>query len=224
LPLPHIGLPLPPMGLPLPPMGLPPENARPLDRERSERTNILERQRSERIDRSERVHRPAPIVLFGWPYLPQAPYSYPGSLWPTPQTTTNPIGYVYLNLHSGGDPRIFVDSYFVGLFSDYAGRLRLDAGLHTLELREEGYEGLRLEVNLGVDEVITYDIELNPIERAPLPSAPPVAPEPSASPSTFPVPTTIYVVPGCYVGNVPPAQARLPAGCDANGLVTFPSR
>ena len=217
LPLPHIGLPLSPMGLPLPPMGLPPENARPFDRGRTERTNILERERlerSERFERSERVHRPAPIVLFGWPYLPQV--SYP--TWPTPQPT---IGYVYLNLHSGGDPRIFVDGEFVGLFSDYAGRLRLDAGLHTLELRADGYAGVRLEVNLGVDEVITYDIDLKPIETAPLPSAVEPVPQP---PISTPLPSTIYLIPGCYVGNVPPTQVTLPAACDANGLITFPSR
>src|SRR5262245_32046833 len=40
LPLPHIGLPLPSMGLPPLPMGLPPDNARPFDRQQSERTNI----------------------------------------------------------------------------------------------------------------------------------------------------------------------------------------
>ena len=218
LPLPHIGLPLPPMGLPLPPMGLPPENARPFDRGRSERTSILTPERparSERIERSERMHRPATIVLFGWPYLPQV--SYP--TWPTPQPT---VGYVYLNLHSGGDPRIFVDGDFIGLFSDYAGRLRLDAGLHTLELRADGYAGLRLEVNLSVDEVITYDIDLRPIETAPpLPSAAEPVPQPPAS---TPPPSTIYLIPGCYVGNVPPQQATLPAGCDGRGLITFPSR
>src|SRR4030095_9882302 len=74
LPLPHIRLPLPPMGLPLPPMGVPPDNARPFDRGRSERPNILERsersERSERLERSERVHRPASIIFLGCPYWP----------------------------------------------------------------------------------------------------------------------------------------------------------
>jgi hypothetical protein len=227
MPTPSIGLPLPHIGLPLPPMGLPPDNARPFDRGRVERTNILERSErsepfahSERFDRSGRVHRPASIVLFGWPYLPQVSYPYAAPPWPTPQAT-NPIGYVYLNLHSGGDPRIFVDGYFVGLFSDYGGRLKLDAGLHTVELRDTGYVGLRLEVNLGVDEVITYDIDLKPIETAP----PPSTVEPMTErPVSTPAPSTIYLIPGCYVGNVAPAQVKLPAGCDAHGLITFPSR
>jgi len=229
LPLPHIGLPLPPMGLPLPPMGLPPATARPFDRGRSERTDILQRERSGRFERSERferVHRPASIIVLGWPYLPQAPYPYGESPGPIPQAA-NPIGYVYLNLHSGGDPSIFIDGYFVGRFSDFAGRLRLDAGLHTLELRAEGYEGLRLQVNLRVDEVITYDIDLKPIATL-TPQAFAVAPAqepplPTPAPST-PAPSTIYLIPGCYVGNVAPAQVKLPAGCDANGLITFPSR
>jgi len=127
---------------------------------------------------------------------------------------------VYLNLRSGVDPQIFVDGYYVGLFSDTAGRLTLEAGLHMLELREHGYQSLRLEVNLAADAVITYDVDLAPIET---PSLPPVDPVP-APPLPAPAPSTIYVVPGCYVGNVPPQQVKLPTGCDARGWITFPSR
>ncbi len=225
LPLPHIGLPLPPMGLPLPQMGLPPERSQPLDRvdraERSERTSILER--SERIERPERIQRsrrferpPSYLVLFGWPYLPQTAYpASPSSVRPD----TIPTGRVYLSLHSGVDPQIFVDGYYVGLFSDFGGRLTLEAGLHMLELREERYQNLRLEVNLAVDEVITYDVDLTPIETPSLPAIEPIP----APPLPPPAPSTIYVIPGCYVGNVPPQQVGLRAGCDARNAIEFPS-
>jgi len=226
LPLPHIGLPLPPMGLPLPTMGLPPENARPFDRTRSERTNILEPQRParpERIDRSERFRRPASIVLFGWPYWPTA--EFPSSPSPSPPPPVNEVtSRLLLSLHSGIDPQIYVDGYYVGLFSDVAGELILDAGAHTIELHEEGFRDARVDVRIPLHGTITYDVDMKPIDAAPLPAPAPAAPASSASPSAFPVPTTIYVVPGCYVGNVPPAQVKLPAGCDANGSITFPSR
>lgn len=32
---------------------------------------------------------------------------------------------------------------------------------------------------------------------------------------------TLYVIRGCYVGNVPPANMKLPAGCDLSRLTTY---
>lgn len=58
----------------------------------------------------------------------------------------------------------------------------------------------------------------------------PARQEPSAAPAppkaTEPpfVPTgdrTLYVIPGCYVGNVPPKDVKLPATCDLAKLTTF---
>jgi hypothetical protein len=222
LPLPHIGLPLPPMGLPLPPMGLPPERSQPFDRtntfERSERPNILQR-RSERSERSERFNRPASIIFFGWPYLPTA--EFPSSPLPSPPPPPKQAtGRLLLSLHSGVDPQIFVDGYYVGLFSDVAGELILDAGAHRVELHEEGYQDARVDVKVPLDGAITYYVALKSIDAAPLPPAAPIA----QAPSPPPAPTTIYVVPGCYAGNVPPEQVKLPEGCNARGSITFPSR
>jgi hypothetical protein len=221
LPLPHIGLPLPPMGLPLPPMGLPP-NARRFDRGRPERPNIPQGERpgrSERFEQSGRVHQPASLVFFGWPYWPTAEFS--SSPAPSPPPPMNQVtGRLLISLHSGIDPQIFVDGYYVGLFSDVGGELILDAGGHTVELREEGFLDTRVDVRIPLDGTITYDVTMKPIEPGPLSSVAPVA----AQPSPTPAPATIYVVPGCYAGNVPPQQVTLPAGCEGRGSITFPSR
>jgi hypothetical protein len=48
-------------------------------------------------------------------------------------------------------------------------------------------------------------------ERAAPPPAPLVLPTGSR---------TMYVIPGCYLGNVPPDQDRLPAGCDISRMKT----
>ena len=32
---------------------------------------------------------------------------------------------------------------------------------------------------------------------------------------------TLYVIPGCYVGNVPPTNLKLPASCDVKKVTTF---
>jgi hypothetical protein len=212
LPLPHIGLPLPPMGLPLPPMGLPPAPSRP-----SDRSSILQRpERFERSERSERSH-PTSLIFFGWPYFPTA--EFPASPLPSPPARPKQAtGRLLLSLHSGVDPQMFVDGYYIGLFSDFAGALTLDVGAHTIELREEGFRDERVDVKIP-DGTITYDVVLKPSEAAPVPVVAPVA-----APSPPPPPTTIYVVPGCYVGNVAPQQVKLPAGCDANAAIAFPSR
>jgi hypothetical protein len=221
MPTPSIGLPLPHIGLPLPPMGLPPDNARPFDRQQSERTNILRPERSKRIERAERFHRPASIIFFGWPGWPYLPTTeFPSSPTPSPPPPNQATGRLLLSLHSGVDPQIFVDGYYVGLFSDVAGELILDAGAHTIQLHEEGFRDARVDVRIPLDGTITYEVALQPIEAAPLPSAAPVAPASLPAPA----PTTIYVVPGCYIGNVPPQQVTLPAGCDGRGAITFSPR
>ena len=55
-----------------------------------------------------------------------------------------------------------------------------------------------------------------PRQETPAPVEPP--PPPPYVPSGN---LTIYVIPGCYVGNVYPVGLRLPAGCDLNKVVTF---
>jgi hypothetical protein len=50
------------------------------------------------------------------------------------------------------------------------------------------------------------------------PPPPPVEPPPPYVPSGN---LTIYVIPGCYVGNVYPVGLKLPMGCDLNKVVTF---
>jgi hypothetical protein len=218
LPLPQIGLPLPSIGLPLPSMGLPP---RPLVRPEP-------LQRSARPERSERFERRRGAVVllvpaFGWPYpylsgtaAPSAPSpSFPPT--PAPRAT----GRLHLDLQSGIDPQIYVDGYYVGLLSDANGELTLEAGTHAIEVRDGGFEPLRVDVQIPVDGVITYRGELKRARGtgdlrqsgADLPG-----------PRTEVPPTTIYLIPGCYVGNVPPADAVLPAGCNADRAIAFPSR
>jgi len=225
LPLPHIGLPLPPMGLPLPTMGLPPSRlAQPPQRlDRSERLQQPGRFESSERSRSfgaRRLERPASIVYFGWPYLPYLPADqFPQAPVPVPQVE-RPAGTLRLLLSSGINPEIFIDGYYAGLFNEVAGELTLDAGAHTIELREEGYQSVRIPVNIQPNEVIMYDVRLLPIVSAPSADAGPIA-QPALP---APAPTTIYVVPGCYVGNVPPREVALPAGCDARNAVEFRSR
>jgi len=96
-----------------------------------------------------------------------------------------------------------------------SGALVLDAGAHRLELRADGYESLTLDVQIAPAGLITYRSALKAVSAAPAPQAP-------ASTDAAPAHTTIYMIPGCYVGNLPPREAGLPAGCDESRAVVLP--
>ena len=131
---------------------------------------------------------------------------------------------MHLDLQPGVDPQIYVDGYYVGMLSDVGGELTLDAGAHAIELREAGYEILRVDVRISPEGLITYRGELKPVSGADLPGPRADVAQSPPPPDVAPSRTTIYVIPGCYVGNVPPKDARLPAGCDEARAIAFPSR
>lgn len=225
LPLPNIGLPLPSMGLPLPPMGLSPQQPKPtiFDSINNQPGNQAQAPRGR--DRGNRRGGGAVFLFvpaYQWPYLPGTPVP---SLPSTPPADTPARGRLHIDLQSGVDPQIFIDGYFVGSMSDLDGDVDIDAGHHVLELREDGYETLHVDVDVRAGSVVTYRGTLTRIARLPVASTtdpqPPAAP---SSPPSPPPPTTIYVIPGCYVGNVTPADAALPSGCDPRDAVTFPSQ
>jgi hypothetical protein len=222
LPLPQIGLPLPTIGLPLPPMGLQPRTVPP---------SILNPPRVDRGPRgggrpNRRGGNGGAVFLFvpayGWPYvpdtlLPGTPVPSPPSLPPKNAAVT---GRLHLDLQSGVDPQIYADGYYVGMLSDLTSELTLEAGAHTLELRLEGYETLHVDVQIPVEGAITYRATMKRLAATPVPVAQ-LQPAPNLP---TPTPSTIYMIPGCYVGNVPPKDASLPAGCDESRAVAFPSR
>jgi hypothetical protein len=102
-----------------------------------------------------------------------------------------------------GSAQVFVDSYYVGTVDDVDAQrvLELEAGPHRLEFRAAQYQTLGVDVRILPLETVTYRGALEPARAA--------APPPAAGP-----PTVIYVIPKCYLGNLPPRQSRLPSGCD----------
>jgi PEGA domain-containing protein len=223
LPLPPIGLPLPPIGLPLPPMGLSPR---------------IEHPASIDLQRPPHGSRPGPgigrqnrrfgqgglrsggtilyfVPAFGWPYA-EAP-TLPGRP-AIREEQKPPTGRLRLELQPGIDPQVYVDGYYVGTLYDVNAELTLEAGPHRLELRADGYEIFELDVQISRNRSITYRGELKavaaPAPVSPVPASPEAPPPPPGS-------ATIYYIPGCYVGNLPPRDAGLPAGCDESRATTL---
>jgi hypothetical protein len=124
---------------------------------------------------------------------------------------------VRLDVEPAGNQQVYVDGFYVGTPEDFAAGLEIEPGPHALEIRRAGYDALHTSINVVSGRSITYRGTLTKtIEPASpdagLPSAPA---QPSAAPMTS------YIVPGCYVGNVPPEDAGLPARCDLTTVITI---
>lgn len=100
--------------------------------------------------------------------------------------------------------QVFVDGFYVGTVDDINAQraLVLEAGPHRLEFRSEQYQTLVVDVRIAAYETVTYRGALEPLRPAVA-----VAPAPVSS-------SPMYLIPNCYLGNVPPRAARLPSGCD----------
>jgi hypothetical protein len=104
--------------------------------------------------------------------------------------------------------QVFVDGYYAGVPEDFSaarGGGVLEAGAHRIDVSAPGYEGLSLDVRLAPNQSITYRGRLKQLSAWARPSAK----------------TTFYLIPGCYMGNVPPRDAQLPASCDLSRAVEF---
>ncbi len=156
-------------------------------------------------------------VILMVPSLPFAPEAAPvAHAAPTPPPYAEPQsrkGSLFLDVQPG-TAQIFVDRFYAGTPDDLsaAGRgLLLDAGPHTIDLMAPGYEPLTFDVRVAPDEPpLLFRQRLKA-------TAPPPVPAPAAviQPSTF------YLIPGCYMGNIPPKDARLPSTCDVSRAVTI---
>lgn len=71
-------------------------------------------------------------------------------------------------------------------------------------------------VERSVTRIVEVEVPARPAPSEPPP--PPKEPEPPFVPSGD---RTLYMIPGCYVGNVPPKDVKLPADCDLTKVTTF---
>lgn len=129
-------------------------------------------------------------------------------------------GELHLDVQPAVSFQIYVDNYFVGTSNDLGNRLELEAGPHRVEIRAAGYKPHILDTKVTAGRTMTYQAELESLDdQQPAPEREPAAPDP---PGLAPAaPSTIYFIPGCYLGNLPPEELKLPAGCDVSRLQTY---
>ncbi len=116
--------------------------------------------------------------------------------------------------------QVFADGYYIGIPEDFRfedGGAVLEPGPHRIDIVARDHEPVSFDVNLTRGQSATFRHILRPIMSAPQ-LAPDVAPPEKKQPMTF------YLIPGCYMGNVPPKDANLPATCDLTRAVSVQYR
>lgn len=208
--------PLPPIGLPLPHVGLdtPKATTRPAD----------ERADADRPSRSRRRQPSAPPILVYAPVIVgSGTTKVPGEqVAPTAAAATRQgrTGTLTLDTKEDDTPfSVFVDGTYVGSSEQLGTSLTLDAGVHRIEVQADGHPAQRFSVRIGAGKATTHETDLRggQADDAITAAAPVQADEGSRSE----VPARLYIIAGCYAGNVPPVPSTLPAGCDPSRVTTL---
>lgn len=135
-----------------------------------------------------------------------------------PQPPLPPMGALRLDVEPKESLQIYVDGVYVGTPADLGDELELAPGTRRIELRANGHRSLIFNAEIVDGRLITYRGSLERVE-ATEPSAP-RTPAPAAPPA--PVGSKVmYMIPGCYLGNVSPKTLVLPAKCDISKLTTI---
>jgi hypothetical protein len=127
---------------------------------------------------------------------------YPESVTPGRVMPPPAIGMLRFDV-TPQSAQVFVDSFYAGTIADIEAQrvLTLPAGPHRIELRAAGYQPVTFDVRIDPTDTVVYRAALErerPAATAPRPTGP----------------TRMYVIPGCYAGNMAPRADRLPSGCD----------
>ena len=154
--------------------------------------------------RRDRAFYPFPMMVF---YVPEPIPVAPPPAESAPRPVEPPMpGRLVLDI-APAHAQIFADGYYVGTSADFSlerGGGILEAGPHRLDVSAAGFEPISVDLRVTSGQVVTY--------RATLKALPP----PVAVPAS-----TFYLIPGCYMGNIPPKDARLPESCDKNRAITW---
>ena len=170
-------------------------------------------------------------VIYVAPAYPYFPYTFVGGEtyvepprqpevvaappYEEPPAAPLPMGVLRLEVEPRDAIQIFVDGVYVGTPADFNDEIGLAPGARRIELRAPGYKTVTFTAEIVQDRAITYRAVL---EKDPEAAAPtPIVVKPAAVPGS----STIYMIAGCYLGNVAPTSATLRPGCDITKLRKF---
>lgn len=198
-PRPHIASPLLPAGF----SGLRAPDERP-------------RESFKRFPRFTHPHHGLSFPFGGYYAVPYGGFgSYPAGAHSSTTATSSAepagvaiTGVLRLEITPAVPMRYYVDGYFVGSSAELGHDVVLNAGARRVEIRAQGYRPLTLDTRINEGGASTYR---GTLERVSDDQSPP--PRPTG-------PKTMFVIPGCYIGNVAPDRDALPKDCDVRRMTT----
>ena len=101
----------------------------------------------------------------------------------------------------------YIDGMFIGSSSELGTQFEVNAGARRVEIRAPGYKPVIFDARFVPGGVVTRRGALEPLQDS--------ATLPRATGST-----TMFVIPGCFMGNTRPEPGALPKGCDIRRLTT----
>ena len=127
-----------------------------------------------------------------------------GERYTEPRVATT--GVLRLEVTPASGLEYYVDGLYFGSSSNLGTILQMNAGARRIEVRASGYKPLVFDARIVAGSETTFRASLEPIEQPPPAQA-------TGNP-------TMFIIPGCYMGNARPSPSQLRAGCDINRLIT----
>jgi hypothetical protein len=163
-----------------------------------------------------------PLPPYGY-YFPFTTYGYGYETSVTTAEVTPPppepeTGFLRLEVEPRHLLQVFVDGLYLGTIADLGDDIELRLGARRIELRAPGYRTLIFDTRIEFDRTVVYRGVLEQIEETPVAREAPLAPQTREAPAGS---RTMYLIPGCYMGNVEPTAAMLRPGCDIGKLTTI---
>jgi hypothetical protein len=115
-------------------------------------------------------------------------------------------GVLRLEVTPASGLQYYVDGLYFGSSSNLGTILEMNAGPRRIEVRAPGYKPLVFDTRIVAGSETTFRAALEPLVQQPPPQA-------SGNP-------TMFIIPGCYMGNARPSAGQLRDGCDINRLIT----
>jgi hypothetical protein len=152
--------------------------------------------------------------FYGGSYYALPYYGYyddPGYSTPPPAeaevASMRTTGVLRLDITPATGLQYYVDGMFIGSSSELGTEFEVNAGARRIEVRAPGYKPLMFDARFVPGGIVTRRGALEPLEDS--------ATLPAAAGSR-----TMFVIPGCYMGNARPNPDALPKGCDIGRLIT----
>jgi hypothetical protein len=115
-------------------------------------------------------------------------------------------GVLRLEVTPASGLEYYVDGLYFGSSSNLGTLLEMNPGPRRIEVRAAGYKPLVFDTRIFAGSETTFRASMEPLAQQP--------------PAQATGNRTMFIIPGCYMGNARPSASELRPGCDINRLVT----